>query len=150
MYAAQHDLQHAVAVWRMSGPLSAAEWAQHCGDMERMARWPSAPRPAVLLEVSGFVPTARQRAELAELSARPGYRPYVAMVTSNALLRGALQAIHWLQRRAAYEMEITGDLESALRWLEHRRGEPLPVLRAMASVPRPGTAEALAHRNEPM
>lgn len=133
MYAAEHDPQHAVAVWRMAGPISDAEWAEHRRDMMRIATWPATPRPAVLLEVRDFAPTARQRADLAELSARPGYQPLLVLVSSNALLRGALQAIHWLQRKSVtYEMEVTADVEGALRWLEHRRGEPLSSLRAMA------------------
>ncbi|MFO0685664.1 MAG: hypothetical protein U0234_26620 [Sandaracinus sp.] len=139
MYSAEHDSEHAVALWRIAGPLSADEWARHRRDMARIASWPATPRPAVILMVRDFAPTARQRAELADLSAHPGYRPYLVLVSSNALLRGALQAIRWLQRRTAYEMEIVADLETATAWLERRRGEPLPALRAMtraASAPR--------------
>lgn len=136
MYWADHDAAHAVAYWHVAGPLSPCQWAEHLADMSRVATWAEGPRPAVLMHVVDFAPTAKQRAELAQRSGQPTYRPYLALVTSNAFLRGALQAIQWLSPRQAYEVRCVPDVPTGLAWLEASRREPLPWLRSMVAKPR--------------
>lgn len=130
MYVSTQLPAVAAAVWMMRGPIELPEWQRHLADMLAIRTPTPAPRPAVLLDVEGFVPTAVQRAQLAEHSRHPDYRPYLAFVTQSGLARSALRAIHWLQSEQHYDTGFFASRDEAIAWLEAKRGEPLTELRA--------------------
>lgn len=131
MYVGGHDEGRALAVWRFVGSVDAHEWEQHLADIDRVASWKLVERPSVLLEIVGFTPSAKQRAAIAEHSASPGYRPFLALVSTNAVMRGVLQAILWMQGKKHYDEEYFSNTEAAIQWLEERRGAPLDPLRTL-------------------
>lgn len=130
MYVSTQLPAIAAAVWMMRGPLELREWQRHLADMLVIRSPAPAPRPVVLLDVEGFVPSAVQRAQLAEHSRHPDYRPHLAFVTQSSLARSALRAIHWLQSEQPYETGFFAHRDEAIAWLEEKRGAPLTELRA--------------------
>jgi len=133
MYIGKHDDERGLAIWRFVGSVSPEEWRQHIADIDRVAQWNLDTRPSVLLEIIGFTPNAAQRAEIAEHSAAPGYCPYLAFVSTNALLRGALQSIRWMQAKKHYEEAFFSNTDAGIRWLEEKRGSSLDALRTLRS-----------------
>jgi hypothetical protein len=133
MYIGKHDDERGLAIWRFVGSVTPQEWKQHIADIDRVARWQLPDRPSVILEIIGFTPNAGQRAELAEHSATPTYRPYLAFVSTNALLRGTLQAIAWKQAKKHYEEAFFSNTDAAIRWLEEQRGSRLEALLTLRS-----------------
>lgn len=137
MYRSEHDPVNAVAVWLMRGPVSADEWKRHLADMEAIRTWNrEGMRPVVLLDVADFAPTAVQRAELAARSGHADYQPALAFVTPSPLARAALRAIHWVAGPPNYLTEFFETSDSAITWLEGKRGRPVPELRGLHVVVR--------------
>ncbi|HEX6241631.1 MAG TPA: hypothetical protein VFZ61_12075 [Polyangiales bacterium] len=134
-YAARSDGQARLAVWCIRGAVSATEWAAHLRDMEQVRRWgTSGPRPCVLLQLldNSFVPNAAQRRDIAEHSAGVDYRPNLAVVTTNPVVRGVIQALGWLQtQQRSYQLHPFATAGDAMAWLEKERGHTLPALRAL-------------------
>ncbi len=144
MYIGKHDDERGLAIWRFVGSVTPQEWQQHIADIDRVARWQLPDRPSVILEIIGFTPNAAQRAEIAQHTATPKYRPYLAFVSTNALLRGALQAIAWMQTKKHYEEAFFSNTDAAIRWLEERRGSPLEALLTLrAAVDRAARSASL-------
>lgn len=132
VYCSEHDHDNAVAVWLMRGPVSADEWKRHLSDMETIRTWSRhEKRPLVLLDVADFAPTALQRADIAARSGHDDYRPILAFVTPSPLARAALRAIHWVAGPPSYVTEFFETADSAIPWLEGKRGCPAPELRAL-------------------
>jgi hypothetical protein len=75
-----------------------------------------------------FVPNATQRRDIAERSKDPDYKPNLAVISCNPLVRGAMRAFSWFQSRQPYRIAAFPDVDGALRWLEDDRGEKLPEL----------------------
>jgi hypothetical protein len=136
MYTFAHDEALSIGVWVVDKP-TPDEWAQHFEHLRQLARWsPANGRRAAIMLVPGSAfdrPDALRRAELARLTAAPGYDPFIALVTPNAAARGLLTVLRWMQPRPRWELEPFADTESALGWLEGRRGGALPALRAMTT-----------------
>jgi hypothetical protein len=130
------------------GDVSPEEWGKHLADVDALNTWRGKIRPAVVLLMLGGagMPNALIRQKLATLTSKPEYNPYLAIVTSNPLIRGALSALRWLQSAPPnYEADTFARTEQAIGWLEQRRGEPLPELTGMivqsrVALERPMTA----------
>lgn len=73
------------------------------------------------------LPSAATRRRIAEVTSLPEFRPHLAIVTENAMVRGVLTALSWL-RRPRYESKLVATPEEAIAWLEMMRGEALPEL----------------------
>ncbi len=132
MYGCSTDVQRGLAVWCFgSEKVSQQAWDQHCKDVRALCDWTHlTSRPCVLIYVLGgmFVPNAQQRQQIAQLSSHPDYRPNLAVVSGNPLIRGVIQVFTWLQQSQPYRIAPFDDVGSALRWLEADRGQPLPEL----------------------
>jgi hypothetical protein len=146
MYSSAIDEHEAVAIWDLSGEMTDdAEWDRHFADMRRICTWTATTgkRPAVLLLISSgwSRPDAKRRAQLAEASAVAGYDPYLAIVTSNTIVRGVLTVLNWLQEKPRYEVTVLPDTDQGLAWLEKKRGESLPSLRRLVAANRAGAGK---------
>lgn len=137
VYWSEHDHDNAVAVWLMRGPVSADEWKRHLSDMEAIRSLNRGDtRPLVVLDVADFAPTALQRADIAARSGHADYRPILAFVTPSPLARAALRAIHWVAGPPSYVTEFFEAADSAITWLEGKRGCPAPELRELHAAAR--------------
>lgn len=138
MYGCSIDAQRGLAVWCFgSDKVSPKEWERHCSDVKALREWTHlTSRPCVLIHTLGglFVPNAQQRQQIAELSSHPDYRPNLAVVSSNPLIRGVIQVFTWLQNAQPYRIAAFDDVGSALFWLEEDRGEPLPEMLRLLNV----------------
>lgn len=134
MYISDHDPQRALAVWIFDSA-TPAEWELHFEHLRSLATWSTrtGTRAAVLFINRSFdMPSTELRAQLTELTARPGYDPYVAFVAPNKTMMTVLTLFSWFQKKPRYETRFVSTVEAGLAWLEEKRGGPLPALREMA------------------
>jgi hypothetical protein len=131
-YVGRSDAALGLAVWCWLGSeVSAAQWTQHLADMQVLRSWARpGVRPCVLLHLvdNGFIPNAQQRRQIAEISALPDYTPSIAVLTTNPVVRGVIQALTWLQAKQAYRIQAFKHLNDAIAWLETERAAALPAL----------------------
>jgi hypothetical protein len=106
-------------------------------------------RPDGILKVMIFAPgyprpSATTRKRVTDVIKRSRVRKYFfAMVTESILIRGILTAIQWVQPAPpGHEYTAHATFEDAARWLEERRGAPLPFLDRLLAEARgePATA----------
>jgi hypothetical protein len=73
---------------------------------------------ALLISTHGGAPNSRQRARLAEASAKKVLRPPVALLTDSALIRSVMTAFAWVlgKRQPMSAFPPTG-IDEALSWL---------------------------------
>jgi hypothetical protein len=136
MYTMAEDRDEGLVVWSFNGVLSQDEWKAHFDDIRALKSWSPtlSKRVAVILVLDDTDrPTPLQRQTIADLTDSPSYNPYLALVSGNPLVRGALTAIRWLRPNPYYEESTHASVQSALRWLEGKRGASLsafgPLLR---------------------
>jgi hypothetical protein len=133
MYISAVDERNGLAVWLPSDP-TAAEWEEHFADVEKIVGWSKKLgfRPGVVLLANAFArPDARNRKRLAEITGRPDYDPYLAFVSSNAMLRGLLTMLGWMHAKPSYEIDYLADEASGCAWIESRRPGTTPALRSL-------------------
>jgi|GEM_PF-5475856 len=143
MYISESDPTRSLAVW-VFGSATAPEWEHHFEELREVATWSEKTgcRAAALLINKTFdMPAAELRAKLTEHTALPGYDPYVAFVAANRTMMTVLTLFSWFQKRPRYEIQFVSSVEAGIVWLEHKRGEKLPVLRALAKTAERRAAE---------
>ena len=134
MYRSVSDAREALAVWSFEGRPSKEEWAKHIQDVEELKGWRArgGQRAAIILAADDAArPDARQRSEISKILDSPHYDAYVALVSSSALVRGVLTALRWVRSKPYYEESTHADFDSAVAWLERKRGGPLPVMKKL-------------------
>jgi hypothetical protein len=86
----------------------------------------------VLFDPGYPLPNARLRKRAAAVSGAAGFDHFLAIVSDSPLARGVLTAMSWL-RPQQHVHEVFVAPHGATDWLEAKRGEPLPALRAIES-----------------
>ena len=145
MYILYEDRIEGSVIWLVRGRMSAEELERHCNDIASMIAWRRelSQRVAIVLLFEGEPPSALERKQLAAAIASPGYDPYLAIVSSGVVVRGVLTALRWMRGQSTYEESTHPNVDSALTWLEEKRGRPLAGMRSMLArmtMPKAGTA----------
>jgi len=133
MYAFENDPVRSLAVWCFDKATN-ADWDTHFAHLRDLATWSGKTglRPAALLIPGGFdVPDTEHRTELTQLTALPGYDPFVAFVAPNKAVKTVLQLFALFQRNPKYEMRYVASVAEGIAWLEGKRGAALPELGEM-------------------
>jgi hypothetical protein len=122
MYRHWLDDETATALFFLSGRMTDEEVETHCKHLQdlRRPRASGSSRFAVLLVVDQS-PDARQRKAIAEAMKGRKSDWILAFVARSALARGAMRAINWMVR-PLFELESFDRVESAIEWLDERRG----------------------------
>ena len=144
MYVSATDERNGLAVWYPSQP-TPTEWEKHFEDVEKIVGWSRklGYRPGVILLANDFArPDAKNRMRLAEITGKPDYDPYLAFVSSNAMLRGLLTMLSWMHAKPSYDIEYLPDEDAGCTWIERRRPGVTPALRTLLSDVR-GQARAV-------
>jgi hypothetical protein len=144
MYISESDPTRSLAVW-VFGSATVPEWEHHFEELRDLATWSEkvGRRTAALLINRTFeMPSAELRAKLTELTALPGYDPYVAFVAANRTMMTVLTLFSWFQKRPRYEIQFVSSVDAGLAWLEQKRGEKLPALRTLAKTAQRRAAES--------
>jgi len=138
MYWSAHDNVQQMAVWVMDGPsVSTAEWDRHFADITRVAGWgrEGGKHPVVMLFIGRLFlpPDALRRRQIAEATSAPGYNCALGIVTPNLLMRSVMTAIRWVRgaKPDAHPSEFFAEAAAAFRWLEGKRGEPMPGFKSL-------------------
>jgi hypothetical protein len=145
MYISDHDPQRSLAVWVFDSA-TPAEWEVHFQHLRELTTWSTrtGQRAAVLFINKSFdMPSTELRAQLTDLTGRPGYDPYVAFVTPNKTMMTVLTLFSWFQKKPRYETRFVSNVEAGLAWLEEKRGGPLNALREMVRQAQHRTEEAV-------
>ncbi len=86
----------------------------------------------VIIQDPGYpAPNAGWRKKIAQMTGADNFKPIVAFVTANPVIRGVLTAIAWISK-PKYEQKIHARLSEALDWLEGKRGRSVSRLRELA------------------
>ena len=135
MYACRTNPKRGLAVWCWGEAVASAEdWQRHLADIQEVGTWTHLiSRPCVILHLMGgrFVPNATQRRDIARLSGAPDYRPNIAIVSRNPVIRTVIRMFAWQQGAQAYRVRAHTEVDEAIAWLEEDRGDPLPELRTL-------------------
>lgn len=133
MYRSRLDPKLGIAImsWK-SAPDDEAEWQAHIDDVMAVRAWThlSSP-PCVIVELldSSFLPDARRRKDIVSATDHPDFRPQLAVVSTNPMIRGVLRALTWLRVGKDYPMLAFRTANAAIAWHEQLRGQPIPELK---------------------
>jgi len=145
VFVSTFDLVHAIGVWLFTGPTNTDDdYRRYIEEIHRLdpkGAGRDAPAAILIVDKGNPIPDARWRREIAEASATLKTENGLFVVVSDSrLVRGAVTAINWI-RPPPYEWSVHDDLNEAIRWVESKRGRPLPVIAELVAQAR---AEAAA------
>jgi hypothetical protein len=151
MYTSAADYRSSCLVGLHSGPSSGEDdFRKSFEAIEAINERAGAALGVILLVIDegDHIPTSRWRRKFAEL--RRGSRPYrLAFITESKLARGVITAIDWLQPpEPAQQVKAWPTVREGIAWIEHERGQPMPILQRLygearkAGLPRPGERSA--------
>jgi hypothetical protein len=134
MYIYRHDESHALAVWAVER-MTNEEWDLHFEHVRSLLKWYSktGKRPGCMIIIGPNFerPDAKRRTTLAQLTDAPGFNSFVALIQPNTALRAILTTFRWLHKTPKHEYVAFATSAEGTKWLEARRGEPLPQHRQM-------------------
>lgn len=131
------------AVWLFSGLVNTdADYAAYVdavrGTLQRCVGRTDLPASILVVDAGNPVPNAAWRKRIAEASAMAPCRMLFAVVSSSVLVRGAITAVNWI-RPPPYEASVHDEVESAVRWIEEKRGKRTTIFRALLDIARRGS-----------
>ncbi len=110
-----------------------ADHEQYLRDAVRAERECDTSKSAILIlcvDADYPRPSAQWRKRIADVRNNTPFAQFCfALVTTSALVRGALTAINWLSRPApGFHAAAFATFDEAKRWAEEKRGAPVPAL----------------------
>lgn len=143
MFTFAYDLMEAAVVLLFSGATNDdADYERYIAafqKLDRQATGREAPIAFVIIDAGNALPNAVWRKRIADASIALTSRPLLIVVSTSALARGVVRAIHWIHPMP-FKTLTASDYPEAMAIAEAHRGRPLRGLVALEAEARDAAA----------
>lgn len=139
-----YDIIEAAVVLLFSGKTNDdADYERYIASFQKLDRTSSgrdSPIAFLVVDAGNELPNALWRKRIAEASTSLTSKPLMILVSTSALARGVVRAIHWVHP-LPIETQTASDFAEAVRIAEQRRGRPIRGVLALEAEAREAARE---------